>query len=242
MEVLTVKMRMIYPVAAAFGVWMNGAASAAEPMPKKLPELPVASTATAAGNQELADRVANGLRLSGATRGSDVDVATQDGIVTLAGKVRSIEQADAMVRAAIRVPGVKRVNNEMKLGAITPVQALSPMPNSFPVAMNNPPMGAMPQMIPSEPVPLSGPASPSVEPYGPHMPPFAWPTYAPYPNASRVAYPEAYPYNAFPYIGPYYPFPKVPLGWRSVKLEWEDGHWYFGRVSTPHDYWRVRFW
>ncbi len=77
---------------------------------------------------------------------------------------------------------------------------------------------------------------------GPKLPPYAWPTYAPYANISRVAYPQAYPYNAFPYIGPFYPFPKVPLGWRSVKLEWDDGHWYFGRLSTPHDYWRVKFW
>jgi hypothetical protein len=59
---------------------------------------------------------------------------------------------------------------------------------------------------------------------------------------SRVAYPQSYPYNAFPYIGPYYPFPKVPLGWRKVTLEWEDGHWYYGRLSGPHDFWKVKFW
>ena len=76
----------------------------------------------------------------------------------------------------------------------------------------------------------------------PPLPPYAWPTYAPYNNVSRVAYPQAYPYNAFPFIGPYYPFPKVPLGWRKVTLEWEDGHWYLGRNSAPHDYWRVKFW
>src|SRR5262249_62354621 len=76
----------------------------------------------------------------------------------------------------------------------------------------------------------------------PPLPPYAWPTYAPYNNYSRVAYPQAYPYNSFPYIGPYYPFPKVPLGWRKVVLEWEDGHWYYGRLSSPVDYWRVKFW
>jgi hypothetical protein len=76
----------------------------------------------------------------------------------------------------------------------------------------------------------------------PPLPPYAWPTYAPHNNVSRVAYPTAYPYNAFPFIGPFYPFPKVPLGWRSVKMEWEDGHWWYGRTSTPQDYWRVRFW
>jgi hypothetical protein len=73
------------------------------------------------------------------------------------------------------------------------------------------------------------------------MPPYAWPTYAPYNNYSRVAYPEAYPMNAWPFIGPIHPFPKVPLGWRSVKLEWDDGYWWFSRTATKHDWWRLRF-
>jgi len=73
------------------------------------------------------------------------------------------------------------------------------------------------------------------------MPPYAWPTYAPYNNVSRVAYPELYPPQAFPFIGPMYPFPKVPLGWRSVQLKWEDGHWWYGRTATGHDWWRVRY-
>ena len=66
----------------------------------------------------------------------------------------------------------------------------------------------------------------------PKMPPYAWPTYAPYNNYSRVASPMAYPYNAFPFIGPQYPFPKVPLGWRSVKLELEDGYWWFSKTAS----------
>lgn len=76
----------------------------------------------------------------------------------------------------------------------------------------------------------------------PKMPPYAWPTYAPYNNYSRVAYPQDYPANAFPFIGPFYPFPKVPPGWRSVKLEWEDGSWYYGRTATHRDWWRIRYW
>jgi hypothetical protein len=76
----------------------------------------------------------------------------------------------------------------------------------------------------------------------PNMPPYAWPTYAPYNNYSRVAYPTAYPYHSWPYIGPVYPYPKVPLGWRSVKLQWDDGHWWFSRVAHPHDWWKLRFW
>jgi hypothetical protein len=74
------------------------------------------------------------------------------------------------------------------------------------------------------------------------MPPYAWPTYAPYNNFSRVAYPQNYPYQSWPYIGPCYPFPKIPPGWRSVKLEWEDGHWWYSRVATGNGYWRLRFW
>ena len=76
----------------------------------------------------------------------------------------------------------------------------------------------------------------------PPMPPYAWPSYAPYNNYSRVAAPSMYPYQSWPFIGPPYPFPKVPLGWRSVNLRWIDGHWWYGRTATGHDWWRVRYW
>jgi hypothetical protein len=95
---------------------------------------------------------------------------------------------------------------------------------------------------PAEPVPLFRAPVPST--YGlnpPQMPPYAWPTYAPYNNYSRVAVPTAYPYNAWPFIGPIYPYPKVPLGWRSVRLEWDDGYWWFSRVGTKYDWWRLRY-
>ncbi len=61
-------------------------------------------------------------------------------------------------------------------------------------------------------------------------------------TSRAVAYPLSYPYNAWPYIGPFYPFPKIPPGWRSVKLEWEDGHWWFSKHATKYDWWRLRFW
>ena len=73
------------------------------------------------------------------------------------------------------------------------------------------------------------------------MPPYAWPTYAPYNNYSRVAYPEQVPYEAWPFIGPMYPFPKVPLGWRSIQLTWRDGYWWYGKYATGHDWWRIRY-
>lgn len=59
----------------------------------------------------------------------------------------------------------------------------------------------------------------------PQMPQYAWPSYAPYPNYGAVTYPKQYSPMAWPYIGPFYPYPQVPLGWRKVTLEWDDGWW-----------------
>ncbi len=82
---------------------------------------------------------------------------------------------------------------------------------------------------PAAPVPMQGGPS-----YGggvprydqPNMPNYAWPSYAAYPNYSAVTYPKQYSASAWPYIGPFYPYPQVPLGWRKVALEWDDGLWY----------------
>ena len=60
----------------------------------------------------------------------------------------------------------------------------------------------------------------------PGMPNYAWPSYAPYPNFSAVGYPTAYPWQAWPNIGPLYPYPEVPLDWRAVTLRWDDGIWW----------------
>lgn len=76
----------------------------------------------------------------------------------------------------------------------------------------------------------------------PPLPPHAWPTYAPYNNYSRVAYPNVYPACAFPNIGPIYPFPKAPLGWRTVQLQFDDGHWYLSSHAGNRDWWVVRYW
>ena len=59
----------------------------------------------------------------------------------------------------------------------------------------------------------------------PHLPSHAWPAYAQYPNSAAVSYPTQYSASAWPYIGPFYPYPQVPLGWREVSLEWDDGYW-----------------
>ncbi|MFV1966145.1 MAG: BON domain-containing protein [Pirellulaceae bacterium] len=77
------------------------------------------------------------------------------------------------------------------------------------------------------PVPMSG-AGVGIAPARfdhPQLPGYAWPSYAPYPNYGAVTYPKQYSPAAWPYIGPFYPYPQVPLGWRKVTLEWDDGWW-----------------
>ena len=60
----------------------------------------------------------------------------------------------------------------------------------------------------------------------PQLPGYAWPSYAASPNYAALSYPKQYSASAWPYIGPFYPYPQVPLGWRSVNLEWDDGWWF----------------
>ena len=190
-----------------------------------------------APNQQLANTIADSLRNSGQLRHYLIDVTVEAGTALLTGTVEDQPQRDEALRIVESRPGVQRVLDRMTIGAsITQVQAPQPAPPP-------PPAPGGGQGFPPEPQPLYQAPTPS--PYElnpPHMPPYAWPTYAPYNNYSRVAYPLAYPYNAFPFIGPVYPFPKVPLGWRSVRLEWEDGHWWFRRTATGYDWWHLRYW
>jgi hypothetical protein len=68
----------------------------------------------------------------------------------------------------------------------------------------------------------------------PNMPGYAWPSYAAYPNYAGLTYPKQYSPTAWPYIGPFYPYPQVPLGWRKVVLEWDDGWWMLDFKSKKH--------
>ena len=60
----------------------------------------------------------------------------------------------------------------------------------------------------------------------PNLPGYSWPSYASHPNYAAVSYPKQYSASAWPYIGPFYPYPQVPLGWRKVTLQWDDGWWF----------------
>lgn len=198
----------------------------------------------ASANQQVADAIAAQLRQGGQLRRYHIDIAFTDGVAELTGRVADPSQRDEALRLVQGVPGVERVIDRLTVtgGTITQVQAEAPRPLAEPIGppgRGTPPPGNGP----AEPVPVFQAPAPS--PYDlnpPNMPPYAWPTYAPYNNFSRVAYPTAYPYNAWPFIGPVYPFPKIPLGWRSVKLEWQDGHWWFSKHATKYDWWRLRYW
>ena len=72
----------------------------------------------------------------------------------------------------------------------------------------------------------------------PAMPNYAWPSYAAYPNYAAVTYPKQYSPTAWPYIGPFYPYPQVPLGWRKVTLEWSDGWWFLDFKDSPASCWK----
>jgi hypothetical protein len=60
----------------------------------------------------------------------------------------------------------------------------------------------------------------------PSMPGYAWPSYAAHPNYAALTYPKQYSPTAWPYIGPFYPYPQVPMGWRKVSLQWRNGWWF----------------
>ena len=83
-----------------------------------------------------------------------------------------------------------------------------------------------------------GPQGPLPGQYNqPHLPDYAWPAYANYPNYAQVSYPRNYSPKAWPYIGPFYPYPQVPMGWRKVTLEHNNGWWWLdfddGTPSGP---------
>ncbi len=223
---------LVAPIVAAFGMTV---ASAQQPIGDP--------------NQQLADAVAAKLTTGTIARGADISIVAVNGTVTLSGSTKDAAQKSAIVEAVRTQPGVTLVRDGLTTGNVVQVQAqdapaalppVGPRVTAPAFTMQSAPAPMAGPMI--EPTPLGNAGFGSMDVNAPAMPGYAWPTYAPHPNISRVAYPQSHAYGDFPFIGPYYPFPKVPLGWRAVTLKWEDGHWFLGRKSVPHDYWRVRFW
>jgi len=119
-------------------------------------------------------------------------------------------------------------------------------PGGMPMQVGPQQMGP-PQMMPGQMMPgqMGGPPGampggmPSTQVYDqPNVPSYAWPSYAAYPNSAAVNYPTQYSASAWPYIGPFYPYPQVPLGWRKAQLEWDDGYWHLNfRPRTDRWWW-----
>ena len=94
-----------------------------------------------------------------------------------------------------------------------------------PTAVSQTPINVAANM--GNPMPASyGGGSAGVTTDNPQLPGYAWPAYAAAPNYAAVSYPRQYSASAWPYIGPFYPYPQVPLGWRKVTMEWDDGWWF----------------
>jgi osmotically-inducible protein OsmY len=203
---------------------------------------------------ELANEVARRLRKQkdlGRLKGFGVDVTVNDAVVWLSGHVANREQMQLVLDQARYVPGVKQVVNDLRIGtsnvAATSGAAVVAPSTYSPPAMLNPGMGSGGQMPlafaparpanyqippgssyqPGTPMPMANPGV-GIAPARfdhPMMPGYAWPSYASYPNYGAVTYPRQHSASAWPYIGPFYPYPQVPLGWRKVTLEWDDGWW-----------------
>jgi len=129
---------------------------------------------------------------------------------------RHVEQTAAATRRQVPV-AQPRMATSQSAGQPIPVAYLQPAP-------------ALPgQQAAGGPLPAYvSAAGGSVSPARydqPQLPNYAWPSYAAYPNYAALTYPKQYSPTAWPYIGPFYPYPQVPLGWRKVTLEWDDGWW-----------------
>lgn len=215
-------------------------------------------------NQNLANTVADTLRKHPQVHRFRLDIAVIEGVVELSGQVADTGLRSDLVRQVSTIAGVVEVRDRLMVGGtdIVQIQVPAPIPQPAPAPLINtqvppPPSERVPSPGPApwtppapsagqppEPAPIfqGQPGVPNPQTNPPPMPPYAWPTYAPYNNFSRVAHPLQYQYDQFPFIGPMYPYPKVPLGWRAITLSWEDGHWWYAKTHNSFDWWRIRYW
>lgn len=195
-------------------------------------------------NQMTADSVAGALSVSRTLAGSRIEIEAQNGVVSLTGTLATPAlKAEAVARAQ-RVPGVQGVVDRLQVADRT-VQVAQYQPQlamghhfgggavmtdgaTQPGTTYSAPASTGGVVNDGGPMP-EGPAGGSAGAGAGAMrgaPNYAWPSYAPYPNFSAVGYPTAYPWQAWPNIGPFYPYPEVPLDWRAVTLRWDDGIWW----------------
>jgi osmotically-inducible protein OsmY len=195
-------------------------------------------------NDQMAAQVASALEQA-QLAGADIDIQCQSGIVRLTGAVASTRDRAAASAIVGRLPGVQQVENNLQvtggLQAANFQDAAAPVPGG-PYAAATMPRGAMAGMAPIPAYGYPGGGASQVVFDQPNMPNYAWPAYAQYPNMAAVTYPQQYSASAWPYIGPFYPYPQVPLGWRKVQLEWDDGYWQLNfRPRTEKWWWFLNY-
>jgi hypothetical protein len=226
------------------------AAAAAAPVRRK-----------SSANQELAERVAKALDKAKLGK-YDIDIDVRDGVVTLLGSIGKSEQRAAAEKTALSVAGVKRVVDRLEVVAEHPnrgvQQAAASMPRS-PVGPSQNIRRTSGEQLPSAEsaqMAYAGIAPERLAAVPPNCPPggypqsaggpgmyqrtlpgAAYPAGAQYPNYAGVSYPGQQAASAYPYIGPFYPYPQIPLGWRKASLEWDDGYWNLNFRSRTDRWW-----
>jgi hypothetical protein len=185
-------------------------------------------------NQATANAVASALKSSRSLSAYRIEIESNNGVVTLVGSVPNAAQKREALALVNKVRGVTGVVDQIRVpdARVRPAQYQMAMGHHGRGAVEGAPMydGApvtsQPVAAPDgSPVP-EGPAGMGASGAGPNMPNYAWPSYAPTNNFSAVGYPTAYPWQAWPNIGPFYPYPEVPQDWRAVTLRWDDGIWW----------------
>jgi len=216
-----------------------------------------AKPAAKPSNQRVAESIAAALSSAG-LNGYDIEVRYQDGLAMLSGTVSHPTQRAIATQTVSQVPGVRKVEN--RLASLRPAAAAG-QPGAYQPGAYQP--GAYPPVTPvAYQAPPQGPGAYQAPPQGPgagvglpasyghpgagasqtvhnmpNLPNHAWPAYASYPNYSQVTYPKQYSASAWPYIGPFYPYPQIPLGWRQVQLEWDDGYWSLNFNPRTEKWW-----
>ncbi len=208
---------------------------------------PASGPSASSSSPNVANLVAQNFKQSGALNRYQISVRYDNGVAELHGWVSSNEQKLIAEEIAQQTQGVDRVFNYLTPKNERPMQSIAhrqQQPTLRPVAnrqdgQQGPPPQAAPGGYPQGGYPGPYPNAPQPE-YVPgmgggpapvlydqaYMPNYSWPSYAAYPNYAAISYPQQYSPTAWPYIGPFYPYPQVPLGWRKVTLEWDDGWWF----------------
>ena len=213
-------------------------------------------------DKEAAEQIATILRDSGQMQKYSVGVKYKNGTVWLSGKVANDQQLQTALNVVSDIDGVQQIVNNLSVASKSAGELRQPLGGKSsrrPQAGNRAQLASATEpAADGEATPagyhrltrhraarVAGPPASVLAPVGgsgvaqaaydqPHMPNYAWPSYAASPNYAAVSYPKQYSPTAWPFIGPFYPYPQVPLGWRKVSLEWDDGWWFLDFQDRNH--------